>query len=75
MPPQALATEHDNAEDRTSVIPRALTMPRPLPVNEDDEPAGTEGRFASDGINRTSRLAAPPPASSPSRGSGCAAGR
>ncbi|MEU1046386.1 Stk1 family PASTA domain-containing Ser/Thr kinase [Streptomyces sp. NPDC005897] len=52
VPPQALAGEHDNGEDRTSVIPRALTMPRPLPVNED---------------NRTSRLAAPAPDLAPSR--------
>ncbi|MFH8446157.1 Stk1 family PASTA domain-containing Ser/Thr kinase [Streptomyces sp. NPDC018026] len=52
VPPQALAGEHDSAEDRTSVIPRALTMPRPLPVNED---------------NHTSRLAAPPPSPAPSR--------
>ncbi|CAM5402184.1 hypothetical protein SGRIM128S_02018 [Streptomyces griseomycini] len=27
VPPQALATEHDNAEDRTSVIPRADDAP------------------------------------------------
>jgi serine/threonine-protein kinase len=67
VPPQALAAEHDNAEDRTSVIPRALTMPRPLPVNEDDEADGAVGRFASDGIDRTSRLTAPPPPAAPSR--------
>jgi serine/threonine-protein kinase len=52
VPPQALAAEHDNAEDRTSVIPRALTVPRPLPVDGDDEPR----------VERTSRLHAPPPA-------------
>ncbi|MET8243458.1 Stk1 family PASTA domain-containing Ser/Thr kinase [Streptomyces sp. NPDC005202] len=51
MPPQALATAHDNAEDRTSVIPRALTVPRPLPVNEDEEEAP---------LHRTSRLETPP---------------
>lgn len=64
VPPQALAAEHDNAEDRTSVIPRALTMPRPLPVNEDEAEAGGHGDagFPADGVNRTSRLAAPPPA-------------
>ncbi|MFA3874378.1 Stk1 family PASTA domain-containing Ser/Thr kinase [Streptomyces sp. MMCC 100] len=66
VPPQALAAEHDNAEDRTSVIPRALTMPRPLPVNE-DEGDGTGGGFAADGVHRTSRLAAPPPAPPRSR--------
>ncbi|MBU6531220.1 Stk1 family PASTA domain-containing Ser/Thr kinase [Streptomyces mayonensis] len=59
VPPQALAADHDNAEDRTSVIPRALTIPRPLPVNEDDAVAGDGGR--SDGVQHTSRLASPPP--------------
>ncbi|MGA5441355.1 Stk1 family PASTA domain-containing Ser/Thr kinase [Streptomyces griseoincarnatus] len=53
MPPQALSAEHDNADDRTSVIPRSLTVPRPLPVNEDDEGA--------DRVHRTSRLQSPPP--------------
>ncbi|WP_454328470.1 Stk1 family PASTA domain-containing Ser/Thr kinase [Streptomyces glaucescens] len=64
VPPQALTAEHDNAEDRTSVIPRALTSPtsgfadaggpssRPLPVDGDAEPR----------VERTSRLQAPPPA-------------
>ncbi|WP_320773878.1 Stk1 family PASTA domain-containing Ser/Thr kinase [Streptomyces sp. CRN 30] len=56
VPPQALTAGHDNADDRTSVIPRALTMVRPLPVNEDDVP-GT-----GDGYDRTSRLETPPPA-------------
>ncbi|TQJ87525.1 serine/threonine-protein kinase [Streptomyces sp. SLBN-31] len=50
VPPRAVAAEHrDISEDRTSVIPRALTTPRPLPVN--DEPA----------LHRTSRLESPPP--------------
>ncbi|KFG75958.1 Stk1 family PASTA domain-containing Ser/Thr kinase [Streptomyces mutabilis] len=61
VPPQALPGRHDNAEDRTSVIPRALTMPRPLPVNE-DEGDGADGGYPADGVNRTSRLGAPPPA-------------
>ncbi|MFJ3301802.1 Stk1 family PASTA domain-containing Ser/Thr kinase [Streptomyces sp. NPDC086549] len=52
VPPQALSAERDIAEDRTSVIPRSLTVPRLLPVNEDDDPAGA--------VNRTSRLEAPP---------------
>ncbi|MGA5086603.1 Stk1 family PASTA domain-containing Ser/Thr kinase [Streptomyces pseudogriseolus] len=53
MPPQALSSVHDNADDRTSVIPRSLTVPRPLPVNEDDDGA--------DGVHRTSRFRSPPP--------------
>lgn len=36
VPPQALPPEHAGAENRTSVIPRSLTVPRPLPVNEDE---------------------------------------
>ncbi|WAX80484.1 Stk1 family PASTA domain-containing Ser/Thr kinase [Streptomyces sp. KMM 9044] len=47
-PPQALSSRHHNAEDRTSVIPRALTVPRPLPVDEDTD-------------HRTSRLPFPAP--------------
>ncbi|MEU3842637.1 Stk1 family PASTA domain-containing Ser/Thr kinase [Streptomyces sp. NPDC028635] len=54
VPPQALSAEHDNADDRTSVIPRALTVPRPLPVDVD-----AEGGAAV--LNRTSRLQSPPP--------------
>ncbi|MES5823038.1 Stk1 family PASTA domain-containing Ser/Thr kinase [Streptomyces sp. RG80] len=52
VPPQALSVAHSGAEDRTSVIPRSLTVPRPLPVNEDD---------AAPSLNRTSRLQTPPP--------------
>ncbi|WP_053653825.1 Stk1 family PASTA domain-containing Ser/Thr kinase [Streptomyces sp. MMG1121] len=52
LPPQALSAEHDNAGDRTSVIPRSLTVPRPLPVNEEEQIAG--------GVQHTSRLQAPP---------------
>lgn len=52
VPPQATASGHHNAEDRTSVIPRSLTVPRPLPVNEDDGAAD---------LNRTSRFESPPP--------------
>ncbi|MFE3636904.1 Stk1 family PASTA domain-containing Ser/Thr kinase [Streptomyces sp. NPDC059168] len=51
VPPQALSAQHDNAGDRTSVIPRSLTVPRPLPVNEDEGPAD---------VRRTSRLQSPP---------------
>ncbi|MFI6010383.1 Stk1 family PASTA domain-containing Ser/Thr kinase [Streptomyces sp. NPDC051243] len=60
VPPQALTAEHSNADDRTSVIPRALNIQRPLPVNE-DEP-DREAVF-----DRTSRLETPPPP--PRRGS------
>ncbi|MDQ0747860.1 beta-lactam-binding protein with PASTA domain [Streptomyces africanus] len=55
VPPQALAADHVNADDRTSVIPRAPAMPRPLPVNEDEE----VGSAAA--LNRTSRFESPPP--------------
>ncbi|MGW3492753.1 Stk1 family PASTA domain-containing Ser/Thr kinase [Streptomyces sp. NPDC001020] len=48
VPPQAITSEHDNAEDRTSVIPRLL--PLAPPVNEDEESI----------LNRTSRLETPP---------------
>ncbi|MFI9610250.1 Stk1 family PASTA domain-containing Ser/Thr kinase [Streptomyces sp. NPDC052023] len=58
VPPQAVAAEHDNADDRTSVIPRALTALRRLPVNEDDD----ESRY-----NRTSRLESPPLDDTPRR--------
>ncbi|MFJ5086834.1 Stk1 family PASTA domain-containing Ser/Thr kinase [Streptomyces sp. NPDC088674] len=34
-PPAARAGGHDNAEDRTSVLPRALTLPRPGAAAED----------------------------------------
>ncbi|MGW0512326.1 Stk1 family PASTA domain-containing Ser/Thr kinase [Streptomyces olivaceoviridis] len=65
LPPQALTAEHDNAEDRTSVIPRALTSPtlgfarvggspsRPLPVDEDAD-------ASVDGVDRTARFQSPP---------------
>lgn len=43
---------HDNAGDRTSVIPRSLSVPRLLPVNEGDENGGDAG----DPVNRTSRF-------------------
>ncbi|MER5180871.1 Stk1 family PASTA domain-containing Ser/Thr kinase [Streptomyces sp. NPDC002896] len=42
--------------DRTSVIPRGLSVARPLPVNDDD-PDGGEAV-----LNRTSRFESPPPA-------------
>ncbi|MFD8236125.1 Stk1 family PASTA domain-containing Ser/Thr kinase [Streptomyces sp. NPDC059696] len=53
VPPQALAMDHDNGDDRTTVIPRALTTPHPLPADEDDA--------AGESLDRTSRFASPPP--------------
>ncbi|WP_198655091.1 Stk1 family PASTA domain-containing Ser/Thr kinase [Streptomyces geranii] len=38
VPPQAVASGHDNAEDLTSVIPRALAAQRALPVDGDEPP-------------------------------------
>ncbi|WP_372348732.1 Stk1 family PASTA domain-containing Ser/Thr kinase [Streptomyces sp. KL116D] len=52
VPPQARDAEHAGADDRTSVIPRAIrtnAVQLPLPAPEDE-------------LNRTSRLATPPPA-------------
>ncbi|MFH9989063.1 Stk1 family PASTA domain-containing Ser/Thr kinase [Streptomyces luteogriseus] len=54
VPPQALAVDHDNGDDRTTVIPRALTTPRPLPADGDDHASGPA-------LDRTSRFASPPP--------------
>lgn len=48
VPPQALAAGHDNTGDRTSVIPRSLSVPRLLPVNEADG--------ETDSLDRTSRF-------------------
>lgn len=48
VPPQAIAGGHDNADDRTSVIPRSLSVSRSV---------GTD----PDRLNRTSRFASPPP--------------
>ncbi|WP_172638745.1 Stk1 family PASTA domain-containing Ser/Thr kinase [Streptomyces tailanensis] len=50
VPPQAIAGGHDNAEDRTSVIPRSLSLP------------GT-GAAGPEQLNRTSRLETPAPPS------------
>ncbi|WP_053754065.1 Stk1 family PASTA domain-containing Ser/Thr kinase [Streptomyces sp. MMG1533] len=55
VPPRALSSDHEHRDigaDLTSVIPRSLTVPRPLPVNEDEAEAG---------FHRTSRLESPPP--------------
>ncbi|MYU21528.1 Stk1 family PASTA domain-containing Ser/Thr kinase [Streptomyces sp. SID8352] len=58
VPPGALAAGHDNAEDRTSVIPR------PPAAGPSASGAG------DDGVLRTSRLAAPPPPPPRRRGPG-----
>lgn len=48
VPPQAIAGGHDNAEDRTSVIPRSLSVSRSVGTDPDQ-------------LNRTSRFASAPP--------------
>jgi beta-lactam-binding protein with PASTA domain len=45
VPPQALGPGHDSAGDRTSVIPRSLSVPRLLPVNEDEDALDRTSRF------------------------------
>ncbi|MGP4042684.1 Stk1 family PASTA domain-containing Ser/Thr kinase [Streptomyces sp. 2A115] len=63
VPPQAVVEDrehHDISADRTSVIPRSLTVPRLLPVNEDEDGLA---------LNRTSFLPSPPP-EPPRRGRG-----
>ncbi|MFF2849473.1 Stk1 family PASTA domain-containing Ser/Thr kinase [Streptomyces sp. NPDC058001] len=50
VPPRARAEDlRDTSDDRTSVIPRAVAVQMPLPVNEDDD------------FHRTSRFEVPPP--------------
>ncbi|MET7874421.1 Stk1 family PASTA domain-containing Ser/Thr kinase [Streptomyces cyaneofuscatus] len=52
VPPQALSDTHDGAQDRTSVIPRALPV---------------DGDGGGGGVHRTSRLEMPPPVAPPRR--------
>ncbi|MEU9668087.1 Stk1 family PASTA domain-containing Ser/Thr kinase [Streptomyces bobili] len=59
LPPQALSSDRDIADDRTSVIPRSLTVPRLLPVNEDE--ADDDPARSGDPVNHTSRFASEPP--------------
>ncbi|WP_448317648.1 Stk1 family PASTA domain-containing Ser/Thr kinase [Streptomyces sp. CO7] len=63
VPPGARAEEHDRSADRTSVLSRPV-MPRPLPVNEDDEATAV--------VERTTRLgsAGLPPSGARGRGRG-----
>ncbi|NEA65841.1 Stk1 family PASTA domain-containing Ser/Thr kinase [Streptomyces sp. SID12488] len=69
VPPQAITSVHGNAENLTSVIPRALSVPRPLPVNEDEPPVDERHFNRADRTNRTSRLGsvAAPETAPPSR--------
>lgn len=70
VPPQALATGHHNAEDRTSVIPRSLSVPRPLPVNEPAAYADAAVLNPTSRFERTSQFAsegAPPSRRAPGR--------
>ncbi|GAA3095970.1 Stk1 family PASTA domain-containing Ser/Thr kinase [Streptomyces rectiviolaceus] len=64
VPPQALTAEnghHDNSDDRTSVIPRAVrSVQLPLPTDGDQD--RQSGQDPQDQLNRTSVLATPPPA-------------
>ena len=53
VPPGARATEHDNAEDRTSVIPRATAAAAGAVGAPDTDPNAA--------LNRTSLLEPPPP--------------
>ncbi|MFC9848224.1 Stk1 family PASTA domain-containing Ser/Thr kinase [Streptomyces sp. NPDC060223] len=68
VPPQALGMGHHNAEDRTSVIPRSLSVQRPLPVNEYQEDAAVLNPTSR--FERTSQFAsegAPPSRRAPGR--------
>ncbi|MFJ9177960.1 Stk1 family PASTA domain-containing Ser/Thr kinase [Streptomyces sp. NPDC102360] len=70
VPPQARDTEYVGADDRTSVIPRAVGTPVQLPLPTD---AADQAQ-----LNRTSRLEMPPPpplAPGPAHGSGRGRGR
>ncbi|AVH59214.1 MULTISPECIES: Stk1 family PASTA domain-containing Ser/Thr kinase [Streptomyces] len=64
VPPGALAAGHDIAEDRTSVIPRSLTVPRLLPVNEDEHEDDNSGLGRTSRFEHTSRFESAPVAPS-----------
>ncbi|MDX3640777.1 Stk1 family PASTA domain-containing Ser/Thr kinase [Streptomyces sp. MB09-02B] len=49
VPPQAIADGHDSTEDRTSVIPRSLSVSRSVGLDPDER------------LHRTSRFDSPPP--------------
>lgn len=63
LPPGARATEHDNAEDRTSVIPRAAAAAIAAGAGVHGARRGGDGGGADPdaALHRTSRLEGPPP--------------
>jgi serine/threonine-protein kinase len=68
VPPGALSVGHDNAGDRTSVIPRSLSVPRPLPVNDDDALDRTSRFEQSSPFGAAPAMPAQPPGTRPRRG-------
>lgn len=70
IPPGALSVGHDNADDRTSVIPRSLSVPRLLPVNDDDGSVDRTSRFEQSSPFTTAPVmpTRPPGARPPRRG-------
>jgi serine/threonine-protein kinase len=69
VPPGALSVGHDNADDRTSVIPRSLSVPRLLPVNEDDNALDRTSRFEQSSPFTTAPVGPPQvPGTRPRRG-------
>jgi serine/threonine-protein kinase len=69
VPPGALSVGHDNADDRTSVIPRSLSVPRLLPVNDDDNALDRTSRFEQSSPFTTAPVGPPQvPGTRPRRG-------
>lgn len=69
VPPGALSVGHDNTDDRTSVIPRSLSVPRLLPVNEDDSVLDRTSRFEQSSPFTTAPVGPPQvPGTRPRRG-------
>ncbi|MEU9139447.1 Stk1 family PASTA domain-containing Ser/Thr kinase [Streptomyces sp. NPDC048404] len=69
VPPGALSVGHDNADDRTSVIPRSLSVPRLLPVNDDDNAIDRTSRFEQSSPFTTAPVGPPQvPGTRPRRG-------
>lgn len=64
LPPQAVSLAHDNAGDRTSVLPRAMTV-RPLPV-DGDGPDRTDGHNVTS-VLHTTDIEPPPTRRGPGR--------